>query len=379
MIRILHTIDTTGPGGAETVFTNLVRGVDHKHFESIAAIRGPGWVCDTLRKNGVEPIFVNSRGGFNFGYLRDLIRIIRRYKIDIVQSHLFGSNLYCSIAGLICRVPVISTFHGFVDTQEGERLMPLKTRLINRSSRKLVFVSDRLKEHYVKKLGFADSKAVTIYNGVDNSVFYPRKDDTIRNELGLSAGNILIGAVGNVRPAKGYDIFLKAARQVYDQHSECRFVVAGQGNGALYESLLDLRKDLGLEEVFHFIGFKQDTAKVFNNLDIFVLPSVSEGFSISTIEAMACGVPVVVTRSGGPEEIIENGENGLTVDSGPEDIAWGIMRILEKVEFRNFIKNKGLAEVDEKFSLKAMVNQYKLFYNQNNSMSSGKKRLKDKL
>jgi len=242
-----------------------------------------------------------------------------------------------------------------------------------------VFVSDRLKEHYVKKLGFADSKAVTIYNGVDNSVFYPRKDDTIRNELGLSAGNILIGAVGNVRPAKGYDIFLKAARQVYDQHSECRFVVAGQGNGALYESLLDLRKDLGLEEVFHFIGFKQDTAKVFNNLDIFVLPSVSEGFSISTIEAMACGVPVVVTRSGGPEEIIENGENGLTVDSGPEDIAWGIMRILEKVEFRNFIKNKGLAEVDEKFSLKAMVNQYKLFYNQNNSMSSGKKRLKDKL
>lgn len=371
MIRVLHTIDTTGPGGAETVFINLIKGLDSNHFQSIAAIRGQGWVCDTLRKQGVEPIFVNSRGGFNLGYLRDLIRVIRRYKIDIVQSHLFGSNLYCSIAGLICRVPVVSVFHGFVDTKEGERLLPLKTRLINRGSRKLVFVSDRLQDYYVKKLGFSASKAVTIYNGVDTSVFYPKKDEGIRKELGIEKENVLIGALGNIRPAKGYDVFLKAAKLIHDKHPECRFLVAGQGSGELMDSLLRLRKELDLEEVFFFIGFKPDAAQVLNNLDIFVLPSVSEGFSISTIEAMACGVPVVVTRSGGPEEIVENGINGVLVESGPEDIAKGVVSLIEQADLMDDLKVKALAEVEEKFSLRAMIEQYRLYYGPEGELSEG--------
>ena len=372
MIRILHTIDTTGPGGAETVFTNLVTGLDHTEFESFAAIRGPGWVCDALRNTGIEPLFVNSRGSINIGYLRDLIKIIRRYNIDIIQSHLFGSNLYCSIAGLISRVPVISVFHGFVDTNMGERFLSLKARLINSGSRKIVFVSDRLKQHYIREYGFSRRKASTIYNGVDTAVFYPRRDDSIRKELGLSEDNILIGAVGNIRPAKGYDLFLQAARRVYDQHPECRFIIAGQGKGTLYQALLDLRRELGLEEVFYFIGFKQDPAVSFNNLDIFVLPSTTEGFSISTIEAMACGVPVVVTKSGGPEEIVEDGENGLAVECDPENIARGIMRLINDPELQASVKDKALSEVEQKFSLRFMKDQYKFFYNQHKSMPNGK-------
>lgn len=362
MIRVLHTIDTTGPGGAETVFVNLATKLDPVKFTSVAAIRGPGWVCDTLRSHGVEPLFVSSRGGFNLRYLWELVRIVRAHKIDVIQSHLLGSNLYSSLTGLLCRVPVISTIHGFVDASDKERLMWLKRLLINLGSKKIVFVSDRLREHYVQQLGFSARKSVTIYNGVDTSVFYSKKDDRIRKELDIGPEHVVIGAVGNIRPAKGYDLFLKAARLVYDQHPECRFVVAGQGAGPLYQQLVQLRDNLGLEKVFYFIGFRDDPAQVFNNLDIFVLPSTSEGFSISTIEAMACGLPVIVTKSGGPEEIVDNKINGIIADHSVESFSNSIKFLLKGGNFTSSFGHKSVDHVKEKYSLSNMISLYENIY-----------------
>lgn len=363
MIRVLHAIDTTGPGGAETVFLNLIKGLDSLRFKSFVVITGPGWVCDELRKNGIEPIFVQSRGGFNVQYFLALVRVIRKHKINLVQSHLLGSNLYCCLAGLICRTPVISTFHGFVDSSAKDRLMPIKARLINRGSSRIVFVSDRLREHFGRDYGFSRKKSVTIYNGVDTSVFQPAKDDSIRKELGLGPENVLIGAVGNIRPAKGYECLIEAARLVCDTYPDCKFVIAGEGSGALYEELLDLRKRLNLEESVFFLGFREDAAKVLNNLDVFVLSSVSEGFSIATIEAMACGLPVVATCSGGPEEIISNGENGLLVEVGlPGKIAAAIQMVYRDQRLSTTLSQAGARLATLSFSVDAMVDGYQTLY-----------------
>src|SRR5690606_4102639 len=109
----------------------------------------------------------------------------------------------------------------------------------------------------------------------------------IRKELGLGRDHVLIGSIGNIRPAKGYDHLLRAASLIAKHHPECRFVIAGQGSGALYEGLLRLRKELGLEDKVHFIGFRDNIHDILSDLDIFVLPSTSEGFSIVTLEAIA--------------------------------------------------------------------------------------------
>jgi len=362
MIRVLHTIDTTGPGGAETVFVNLAKGLDSDQFESVVAIRGPGWVCDTLRSHGIEPIFVQSRGSFNIAYLRELVRIVSHYNIDVIQAHLFGASLYSCLAGMICRIPVISTIHGFVDTNDKERLMWLKTKLINLGSKKIVFVSNRLREHFVNNLGFSKKKAITIYNGVDTSVFYPKRDDSIRKQYGIESEHIVIGAVGNIRPAKGYDIFLKAAKLVHDMHPECRFVVAGQGSGKLYDELTKLRRSLGLEEIFHFVGFQSDAAKVFNNFDIFILPSISEGFSISTIEAMACNLPIIATRCGGPEEIIVENSYHRLVDLCPKDIFNSISSIINKFRIKGYHVSNKNNYMNKNFSLISMIRNYENIY-----------------
>jgi glycosyltransferase involved in cell wall biosynthesis len=366
MISVLHTIDTKGPGGAETVFINLVNKLDGNIFKSYAAINGPGWLCDTLRKNKKEPIFISSDGRFSFKYLHSMIKIIKQNRIDIVQSHLLGSNLYCSLAGLICRVPVISTFHGYVDAKSNDKLIAIRSRLINIGSRKIVFVSDHLRNYYEKIYGISYKKSLTIYNGVDTSKYSPIKDNSIRKQLGLKKNHILIGALGNIRPAKGYDVFLKAARQVCEENPDCRFIIAGnEGEGILQEKLLKQRTELFLDDKFFFLGFKEDSAKILNNFDLFVLPSISEGFSISTIEAMACGLPVMVTRSGGPEEIVTHGKNGILVNCNSKDIAIAIIDLIKNEELRIKIEEHAFNTAQTKFSLKAMIENYQNIYIKN--------------
>ena len=363
MIRILHTIDTTGPGGAETVFVNLVKGLDRKEFEPIVAIKGPGWVCDELEKSGISPLFINSKGSFNIKYLRELIGIIRRNNVEIIQSHLLGSNLYCSLAGMICGVPVVSTFHGFVDINEKERFSAIKSMIINLGSARLVFVSDRLREFYVEQKGFSVVKSVTIYNGIDTALFKPQRDDSIREKLGLGPENILVGSVGNIRASKGYEYLLEAAKLVIDRYPQFHFVVAGEGSGKLFDNLLVLRKKLGIENHFSFLGFEHDVPKLMNNFDIFVLPSVSEGFSISTIEAMACGVPVIATRCGGPEEILRHLDNGILVDACcPEKIVKGISELYGNKRRKLDLISRGINSVTTFYANETVLKKYENMY-----------------
>lgn len=365
MIRILHTIDTTGPGGAETVFVNLVKGLDRQEFESVVAIRGPGWVCDELGKNGVSPLFINSKGSFSVSYLSELVEIIHRDKIDLVQSHLLGSNLYCSLAGMICRVPVVSTFHGFVDINVKEQFSAIKSIIINQGSAKIVFVSDNLRKFYIKQKGFSGRKSVTINNGIDTSLFKPQRDNSIRKKFGIGPDNILVGAVGNIRPAKGYEYLLETAKLIIDRYPQYRFIVAGEGSGMLFDCIMNLRKKLGLEKHFFFLGFEPDVPRFLNNLDIFVLSSVSEGFSISTIEAMACGIPVVATRSGGPEEIINHLENGILVEAGSSSqLAAGLLKLHIESRLCNKIKNTSLGIANDKYNLNIIIKQYQRQYKQ---------------
>lgn len=363
MKNILHAIDTSGPGGAETVFLNLARGLDSTKYRSYAVIKSEGWVAGQLRKFGLEPFFADTKGSFSLRYLYQLVRIIRKNKIDVIQSHLFGSNVYCSLAGLICRVPVISVFHGAVDINPLSKLLHAKFSILNRGSAKVVFVSQSLNDTISKSGMLARHKSVVIYNGIDTQLFHPQRSQHLKNQFGLGADDIVIGAMGNIRRPKGYDVLLHAAALLVKKSTRYKFMIAGDGSGRLYEDLLKLRDDLGLKAHVFFLGFQEDVAQVLNNFDIFLLSSTTEGFSIATIEAMACGLPVVVTRSGGPEEIVTHGENGLLVDvaSAPQ-IADAIELIAHDAALRERLMHKARMDVVTKFSMDAMLRAYENLY-----------------
>lgn len=366
MKTILHTIDTTGPGGAETVFVNLASKIDRNRFRSVVAINGPGWVHDELRRRGLSPYVLNAgkNTSFDVHYLRQLTRIVHRERVDLIHSHLFGSNVYSSIAGLLCAVPAVSTFHGAVDVGGRNRLRSLKFALIRAGSRKVVFVSDHLRQHILSGARLAPERTARIYNGIDLARHAPGRETAIRRELGLRDDDVVIGAVGNLRPAKGYHVLLQAAALLAARDERFKVVIAGHGSGELYEHLLALRARLGLERQVFFLGFRADVVDFLRNLDVFVLTSTTEGLSISTIEALACGLPVVVTRSGGPEEIVRHEDNGLLIDvESPGQIAAAIKRITADEALRRALSTQALRSAT-RFGETGMIADYEALYDE---------------
>jgi glycosyltransferase involved in cell wall biosynthesis len=153
-------------------------------YRSLIVIRDKGWVYEELCRRGVKPILLEAKGSFNWRYLKSLVALIRRENVDLIQSHLLGSNVYCALAGLIARKPVVATFHGAVDVGENERLKWLKFGAINLGVSFIVAVSDSLRENIVSRTPLRNSKTIVIYNGINTADFKrPRSNVGVKTRL----------------------------------------------------------------------------------------------------------------------------------------------------------------------------------------------------
>ena len=358
MISVLHVIDTGGPGGAETVFLHCATRLDPSRFACTAIIDSDSWLAGQIRARGHEPRIEAARGSFNLGYLRRVTAIARSVKADVICAHLYGSAIYASALGTLTGIPVISVFHGGADIPANDRFTALKTWIIRRGSRKTVFVSQSLRDELRGVLKMPDVRSAVIPNGIDTAAFRPGRDDSIRRALNLPSDAILVGAIGNIRPAKAYDNLLLAARALLNRSDRFRFVIAGQYGGKLADDLMRLRSQLGLEERLFFLGLRSDVATVLHNLDVFILSSRSEGFSIACVEAMACGIPVVATRCGGPEQILDARSGILVERENPAALADAVHRIAQSPELAGKLSQAARERARSEFSLETMLSRY---------------------
>jgi glycosyltransferase involved in cell wall biosynthesis len=298
-------------------------------------------------------------------FLRKICRLVKTEGVYLIHSHLDGMNFYACLAGLLTRRPVIATFHGMVgDWHSTSVKSRLKFAVIRKSATRVVAVSNYLKRELEQKWRFSSDHVIMIHNGVDFDAFdtQPRRS-SLRTELGVEPGTPLIGMVGNIRRPKGYQYFVEAARLVSDRMSECRFLIVGHGSGTLLNELTDQIEALGLTDRVILTGFRDDVAQILAQLDIFMLSSLSEGLSIATIEAMGLGKPVVVTDSGGPGEIVRDGETGYLVP--PADsraLADRAMELLRNHSLAERMGQAARADVRLRFSLEQSIRSYERLY-----------------
>jgi glycosyltransferase involved in cell wall biosynthesis len=359
MITVLQVIDTGGPGGAETIFLHTATKLDPRRFRTISLVSRDGWLADQLRAQGDVPLIRDAAGSFKLRYLWHMTRLVREMQVDVIVAHLFGSAVYAGLASLATGVPAIAILHGQSDINDIGRLAMLKRLFVRRLPQRIVFVSDVLRARLSGALMLPRGKCVVIPNGVDVDRFRPRDRGTLRNSLGIPADSILVGAVGNIRRPKGYEVLLHAAHSLHAQSSRYHFVVVGEGSGSLYKDLLRLRSQLGLNDVFHFLGMRDDVAALLPAFDIFALSSHTEGFSIACVEAMACGVPVVGTRCGGPEEIVEHEISGLLVPANDSAaLAGAIHRVAMDDGLAGQLARHGLVRAHSRFTLSTMLTSY---------------------
>jgi glycosyltransferase involved in cell wall biosynthesis len=362
MPRILHCIDTTGPGGAETMFVNLAARFSVPPYESVALIRGPGWVKEQLEQRRVPVIEVDSKGSINVGFLRALVREIRRRRIDLVHAHLLGANVYCAMAGRLSGVPVITTFHGSVDIRANERLRAVKLAIVRRWST-TVAVSEALRAEIADRLGTECVRLIE--NGIDCRQFDRARPMGLRRTHAIPDGAVIIGSLGNVRPAKAYPLGLRALRRVRDSGIDAHWAIAGHARpgDSLMNELESLADALQLTPYVHFLGFVDEPERFLADIDCFLLCSESEGHPLALTQAMAAGKPIVATRCG-VERILEQPRRcgWLAPVNAPNELAQALIAMLRDAAERDRRGRSAKAIAHERFDNAAVFAKYAELY-----------------
>lgn len=360
---ILHTIETGGPGGAESVLLALATRTDCTRFRSLVLLPHEGWLQGKLQEKGIPVFLAKSNVWYDLRLPRAMARLIRREKVDLIHSHLGDQNFYSCVAGRLTGTKTVVTYHGSPQCPETERLRSaIKLWVVRHSADAIVVVSDYLKRA-LSDLGFPVRRIVRIHNGVDMNRFTAAPAGRLRAELNYQNGTKLIGMVANLRESKGYEYFIQAARKVTDSMPDTRFVAIGEFDKGIEARLRKLVRQVSLEDRFIFLGFREDVPDILRDLDVFVLSSISEGFSLATVEAMAASKPVVVTRSGGPQEIVEDGRTGLLVPRADSDtLAEKICQLLRNPLEAGTLGRNAKEKVERNFSLGKMVSDYEALY-----------------
>ncbi len=364
-IKILHIIESGGPGGAETVLLNIVHNLDQKKYHSVVALLKTGWLYQKLRDSHIPTLVLSSVRSYDLGFLFRLRQNIKEHRMDLIHSHLPDINLYSCLAGFTAGVPIVTTYHGRITTsQTRSNHDNLKYFLIGRLSTRIVAVSECLKNDLVQIARFPSRKLKTIYNGIDWKRFDLPFDSVLKKrELKIDPDEKVVGMVANMRPAKGYQYFIRSAAIISKNVPKVRFLIIGEEEDNLKESITRQIEDFGLTDKVMVLGFREDVPELLRILDVFVLSSVSEGLSIATIEAMAAGVPVVVTKSGGPQEVVVEGKTGFLVTPKEEkSLAEKTLLLLDNRKLATSMGKEAQAQVRARFGIDTMIRNYETVY-----------------
>ncbi len=259
-------------------------------------------------------------------------------------------------------IPLVATVHG--KNYFWERLRRrLAYRWVSRRAT-MVAVSKNLKQFIVEKVGVSPDRIKVVYNGVDALPYCEASEvSRCRRELGMPEGDHIVGVVGNLYPVKGHQYLIEGIPAVLQTCPNTSFVFAGRGE--LETQLKEQVHRLGLDKRVHFLGLRQDIPRILALLDVFVLPSLSEGLSMAILEAMIAGKPVVATQVGGNPELVVEGETGFLVP--PRDshaLASRVATLLTNKQQAVQFAEQGRRRAEGQFSLASMVEAYQMLYEQ---------------
>jgi len=370
-IRILHIVNDLAIGGSEMMLYKLLSRTNRKRFEPIViSLDGIEKLGPDIRQLGI-PVHAMGMKPSLLGPLSllRLIRAIRRLKPDLIQGWMYHGNLAAQLAGMFARRPVAVFWNirqslSSLDEEKpntaraiklGARLSRWPTKILNNS---------RMSAAQHNAIGYEAATSVVIPNGFDTDLFAPSEEArrSVRAELGVAQDTFLIGLMGRFHPLKDHATFLRAGALLLRDYPDAQFVLAGKNVDWNNESLRVMVQDLGMVERIHLLGERLDMPRITAALDVASSSSCEEGFPNVIGEAMACGIPCVVTDVSDLPWIV--GDSGRVVPPrNPEAMAnsWkGVIKIGRQE--RITLGNSARLRVNEYFSLSSVVAQYEALY-----------------
>ncbi len=355
-MRILHVTFDMGIGGAEQVVRQLVISGKSKQIQhSVLCIDGRiGPFGEELATLGVKVDALERRPGFDWHLLKSLRAHLRKHEIDVVHCHQYTPFTYGRLAAIGLSIRVIFTEHGrfFPDVYSWKR------RLLNQILTRGVTVTaisnaTRNALHHYEWIH--RSKVVVVYNGLQ-PVSVPSSDVAeLLHQLGLQ-GKLVFGTVARLDPIKNHELMLRAFADFLKKGLNASLLIVGDGpERARNESLV---KELNLIDHVIHAGFQSDPAAYFELIDVFLLPSLSEGTSMTLLQALATGRPSIVSDAGGNPEIVRHEVSGLVFPSGSLQELTSAMLQLAEATVRSRLGQGALEEFSNRFQVAQMIDAY---------------------
>lgn len=307
--KVLHIITSLGHGGAEALLVALCSsGSSTKH--TVVSLTGGGSNADLLRQAGVD-VHVLELGlrATAFGGLFRLAKILTRSNYDVVHTWMYHANL---LGGALAKVLGARHILWSIHHSELGRRSKWSTRLVNQVSAwlshvvpdEIIAVSSHVAEVHLS-CGYKDAFTI-ISNGCDTDRFTPRQSIGLRQELDIPSDAFVLGCVARFSPEKGHDVVISAMTELLRDRQDIYLVFVGPGCSRDNERFVSALRTLADCQRVICLGARGDVPSVMRLFDLHVLASREEAFGNVTVEAMASGVPCVVSRTGAAEQIVAN-------------------------------------------------------------------------
>ncbi|MFT2090402.1 glycosyltransferase [Paraglaciecola sp. 2405UD69-4] len=360
---IMHLTYDMRIGGTEMVIRNLIESSDNNLFNmSIYCIETPiGPWGRELQNSGISVTSKDRNHGFDKKLISSIRTHIKQNNIDVIHCHQYTPWVYGVLAAFGTKTKVLFTEHGrfYPDSSSWKRKLvnPWLCRITDR----IVAISKATKQALVDFEYIPAKKIEVIYNGIKTPEVIADKTEALRKKLGITADTILLGTIARLDPIKNHKMMLDAFSSILKTHSNSKLIIVGDGDER--ENIKEQIQKFGIENKVIMPGYDSEPQHYLALIDIFLLSSLSEGTSMTLLEAMSLKKSCVVTDAGGNREIIENGINGhVTLNDDAQAFANGVLNIMNSFETRQRMEKEALSRFKSLFHVNTMAKHYETIY-----------------
>lgn len=365
--KVLWLIKGLGAGGAEKLLSMSLPYLDRDTFDYqvVYLFKNMIDLVPEFERQGIPVSCLNMGKAYDLRVVFKLFHLLRERKIDILHTHLPYTGIVGRPAAILAGVKaIVSTEHGLMESYH--RLTRLGSVLTYPLNHATIAVSQAVARSILRCKTTRPETIHVVYNAIDLGDLKSIHTDPelVKKSLGIDGHGLVVGTVSHIRPEKGHQYLVEAARLVLEQRPEVRFVIVGRERKRKdLIRLEELAQHLGIRDRIIFTGFREDALQIMTTFDVFVLPSIWEAFGIVLLEAMSLGKPVVATHVDGIPEVIDEGVNGfLVAPRNPEQLALRILDLLSNDALRNRMGEEGRKKVRDGFGIERMVKEVEQVY-----------------
>jgi glycosyltransferase involved in cell wall biosynthesis len=356
-MTIVHLIDSEGMFGAEYVIYNLLPALQELGVNTVLGCLSPtnstgSDIGRALEKRHIRVEYINEQKKISLKGLVSIYRILKRTHADILHVHGYKATILGGIIARLLKIPLFSTYHAEAGPRpELATYVKIETLFLRKAS--YIFTVSNIIRNELYLRGITKDKISVVYNGIED----PARENVKTKHVHSDNESINVLCIGRLIPIKRYDLVIDAIHSLHKEYPNISLSIAG--SGVMEQSLKKKVEQYGLNDSIKILGYINDAMHLYQDADIFVLFSDTEGSPVVLIEAMAQSLPIISTSVGAIPEMVQNTKEALLVSPGDvSQLIDTLQMLIIHPELRKSLGKAARNRYEEMFTSKAMANSY---------------------